>query len=84
MSERENQTKKLEEEVVVNEGETVGLVELEKEAKKAKIVNIAKKVGILAGVGILSFMLGRKSASHTSCNDSEVIEVEPMTDADEE
>lgn len=87
MSEKINQTKKLEEEVVVNNMETISLVNQEKEAKKAKAISIAKKVGILAGVGILGFVLGRKTSGnddYDDYDDSEVIEVESEVISDEE
>lgn len=81
MSEKNEQTKILEEEVVVNEN-TTELVEVDKEAKKAKFVKVAKKVGKIAGIasiGIIGFLLGRSSASNSEYDDSDIIDVECET-----
>lgn len=77
MSSNNEQTKNLEEEVVVNEMETTELVELDKEAKKAEMVRIAKKVLKIAGIatiGIVGFYLGTKASGTSDYDASEMIE----------
>ena len=75
---QDKETKNLEEEVVVNE--TTEMVVAEENTKKAKVVKVAKTVGkvaAVAGIGILGFILGRKSASGSDYDDSEeVIDVD--------
>lgn len=89
MSVKDVQTKNLEEEVVVNEGETTELVEVKEETKKAKVVKVAKKVGkiaAIAGVGLLGFFLGTKAGSKSEYeyeDNSEIIEAE-VIDSDVE
>lgn len=77
-----DETKNLEEEVVVNEcEETTELVEVDKEAKKAKMAKTGKKVLKVAGVvgiGVLGYLLGTKAGrkSKSEYNDSEYEVVE--------
>lgn len=74
-------------EVVVNEVETTELVEVNKEAKKAKVKEVAKKVcGIVtvASVGLLGFLLGRSSGKRSTCNESEAIDVDYDVEQTEE
>lgn len=78
MSVNDEQTKNLEEEVVVNEITTV-VEDPEMEAKKAKAIGVAKKVGKVAaviGVGALGFFLGSKASRKSEYNDSDIIEGE--------
>lgn len=87
MSVKDEQTTNLQEENVVNEVETTELVQVDKEARKAKVVSIAKKVGKVAGVaaiGIVGFLLGRGSAGKSEYDDSNVIDVDcEVIDSDE-
>lgn len=74
MSKQNNEI--LEEEVVVNEVEAKELVE-EKEAKKAKMMNIGKKalkVAGVAAVGFLGYFLGTKASKNSEYDYSEIPE----------
>ena len=78
MSNKDEQTKVFEAEVEVNEVETAELVTLEKEAKKAKAIEIAKKVGKVAGIvaiGVGGFLLGKSVVKNSDVNVAELIEV---------
>ena len=84
-----NETKKVEEEVVVNEVKTTDLVEVEKEAKKPLIGAKAKKVLKVAGValvgGVLGYFLGSKtSSSNDSYDISDEVEYEVVEETDAE
>lgn len=77
MSKENGQTENFNEEVAVNEIETVELVDGEVEAKKAKLIATAKKVGKIAGiigVGVLGYIIGSKVNSKMECNESEIID----------
>lgn len=85
MSMKDEQKEILEEEVVVEE-EATELVDLEKEARKAKVVEIAKKVGKIAGiaaVGVIGFLIGSAVKSNSQNDDSDIIEVELETEQTE-
>lgn len=78
MSVKDEQVKNVEE-VVVNEVDTTELVELEKETKKAKVIEIAKKVGKIAGLAALAvggFILGAAICGKSENNNSDVIDAE--------
>ena len=82
MSMKDEQKEILEEEVVVEE-EATELVDWEKEAKKAKVIAIAKKVGKVAGVvavGVIGFLIGSAVKSNSQNDDSDIIEVELETE----
>lgn len=78
------ESKKLNEEVVVDENKTTEteMVVKEEETKKSKVKAIGKtvlKVAGVAGVGFLGFLLGTKCGSkkdEDNYDDSEVIEAE--------
>lgn len=75
MSEERTEQKEILREEVVCEETTTELVE--SEAKKAKMIAIAKKVGKVAavvGVGVLGFILGTKVSSASEYDCSEIIE----------
>lgn len=79
MKEKENE---ILEEVAVNE-EVIDVVDLEKEAKKAKIMTIAKKVGKIAGVvlvGVLGSTIGYAIGKNSVAIDSENVEVDLETE----
>lgn len=85
MSMKDEQKEILEEEVVVEE-EATELVDWEKEAKKAKVIAIAKKVGKVAGVvavGVIGFLIGSAVKSNSQNDDSDIIEVELETEQTE-
>ena len=85
MSVNDEQTKMLEE-VEVNVDETTEMVELEKEAKKAKIVATAKKglkIAGVAAIGVVGFLLGKSTSSKNDYNDSDVIDVDYEKESDE-
>ena len=68
MSVKDEQTKNLEEEVVVEVNEATEVEVLDKEAKKAEIIALAKKVLKVAGVvavGVVGFVLGSKSGNNS-------------------
>lgn len=74
----------LEKGVVVHEAVSTEMVE-NKEAKKAKMVSIGKKVGLIGGaIGLtaLGFILGRKTGRNDEYDDSE-IDDEEVIDSDE-
>lgn len=76
MSNKDEQVKNVNEEVVVNEA--TEMMELEKEAKKAEVVKLAIKVGKIVGVaaiGVAAFIVGKKSGSNSDCNVSDLIDV---------
>lgn len=82
----ENKETEIFEEEVVNESETMELVETDKEVKKAEMKTKAKKVLKIAGVaavGLLGYLLGTKASSKCECYESEVVDVETV-DSDEE
>lgn len=77
---KNDESKKLNEEVVVDV-ETTEMVELDKEAKKAKLLDIAKKGLKFAGVvlvGVIGYAIGKASNSgdEIEMNNSEVIDAE--------
>lgn len=79
MSVNNVETEVLENEVVVNEVETTELVD--KEAKKAKLLNVGKKVLKVAGVltvGAIGYFLGTKASNTTECYE----EVEEIADVE--
>lgn len=80
MSVNDEKTKILEEEIVVNEvEETTDLVETDKEAKKAKMMNTGKKVLKVAGVaavGFVGYLLGTKAGKKSQYNEDEIIDAE--------
>ena len=88
MSVKETETEMLEKKVVVNEGETAQLVELEEETKKAKAIKVAKKVGKVVGVGLvglLGYFIGTKvGGKNSEYDDSDDIEVDEYEMTDEE
>ncbi len=83
MSVKDEQTKNLEEMVVVNQNEATEMVD-DKEAKKAKLKNTGKKVLKVAGVaavGVIGYLLGSKASKKCDYDDSEYVDV---IDSDEE
>lgn len=77
MSVKDEQVKNVNEEVVV-EVEATETVQLDKEAKKAEMLNLAKKVLKIAGVvtvGVAGFLIGSKSGKSSDCNVSDLIDV---------
>lgn len=78
---KNDESKKLKEEVVVDEVETTELVNLNEEAKKAKLINIAKKGLKVAGVilvGVIGYVIGKanNSDNEIEIDNSEVIDAE--------
>lgn len=57
----------------------LGVIEIEKNSRKAKLKEIGKKglkIAGVVGVGILGFLLGAKTCKANDCDEPEVIEVD--------
>lgn len=83
MSEKKEEIKKLEEEVVMDENNTTELVSVEGESKTSKVKKIVKtglKVAGIGAIGIVGYLIGYRLGSKSPEEESEVIEAEIVDD----